>query len=269
MTRGKAATFLMLILATLWAAPVFAATFGTNITISDGVYTGTGWHSNREDQEVEPNCVQTQMWDLEAFYLNGNKLSLVGGFDFKNGGYDSGRHITYKSGDIFLDIDSNAKYGPANTGAAGGEGIVKNTFGYDYVIHFTDLANYKYNVYRIDGTADVQTVYFDQNKTSNPWIWKAGGTKLFDTDQSFAYYSGMANNDANFNGTVLYGGNHNALSIDLGFLNGATFLAHFTEECGNDTIVGTGTPVPEPGTMALLGAGLIGLAGWGRKKFTP
>jgi hypothetical protein len=36
---------------------------------------------------------------------------------------------------------------------------------------------------------------------------------------------------------------------------------------GSLFLVGGPTPVPEPGTMMLLGSGLIGLAAWGRKKF--
>ena len=34
---------------------------------------------------------------------------------------------------------------------------------------------------------------------------------------------------------------------------------HWTMACGNDVVEGGGTPVPEPGTLFLLGLGFLGL----------
>ena len=63
----------------------FALDLGTNITIYDGVSNSQDWHGTNEDQEVEPNCLHGQSWDLEGFFLNGSILTMVGGFDFEYG----------------------------------------------------------------------------------------------------------------------------------------------------------------------------------------
>ena len=55
----------------LTAGDASALVLGDNITIYDGMGIGTGWYGAQEDQEVEPNNLQNQSWDLEGFFLNG------------------------------------------------------------------------------------------------------------------------------------------------------------------------------------------------------
>jgi hypothetical protein len=66
-------------------------------------------------------------------------------------------------------------------------------------------------------------------------------------------------NGKTYSDTIAALDNHKDLRIGIhvqGFADGES-----------EAFVNDGTPVPEPGTMMLLGSGLVGLAGWGRKKF--
>ena len=125
------------------------------------------------------------------------------------------------------------------------------------------------------------------NPESNPWeIYdKSTATKLAGYSGTWDYSSRLS--DGQVGG--LEGdpegsdpeedGSHYAAQFDIAWLfteegwnqeSGIeAALFHFTYECGNDNLMGRDPvdPVPEPTTMLLVGAGMIGLAGLGRKKF--
>lgn len=227
-------------------------------TIYDGKGSGTGWAGAQEDNEVEPGMIQDQSWDLEGFFLNGNTLSLVGGYNFKTG------NSTYTSGDIFISTNG----APKVQNYAGNYSIVDNDYGYNYVIDLNWGDTNTYNVYAITKTSHVITAYYLQNQGSSPWQYKhddhnsedslvASGTIGYDP-YTGGLFSGWNGNDT-----------HNELQVDLGFLPvDVGFYVHYTMGCGNDNIMGQYIPNPEPATMLLLGFGLIGLAGLGRRKIS-
>lgn len=238
------------------AALLTGSGYASNITISDQNYSSADWHINQEDQEVEPGMAHGQVWDLEGFFLDGTKLSMIGGYDFRGG--QSGM----MSGDIFIDVTGDAVYGDIH-GVSNGNRSALNSYGYDYVIDL-DWLTLTYDVFSIDGTANITTSYYKQNQGSNPWRYESGGD-LISEDVGFLYLAGVTGFDA-----ILAGAWHNQLIVDIGFLRGhgyESFTSHYTMQCGNDNLMGSAPiPNPEPGTMLLLGSGLLGIAGIVRKK---
>ncbi|OQY18441.1 MAG: hypothetical protein B6I36_06980 [Desulfobacteraceae bacterium 4572_35.1] len=238
---------------------VKALTFNTGIneiTIFDG-NSNNNWYDNvtnssgvsPEDNEVEPGCVRNQKWDLEGFFFEKNILSMVGGYNFKDGVSE------IKSGDIFIST-TNVNKTTGNTSSTTGNNELFNNYGYDYVLDL-DFNNFTYDVVAIDTDTMVTSSYYTQNQSSNPWRYASGGETL-KQNMDFEFLVGKDNDfSSNFSGN-----NHYAVTgFDLSFLgHGTNFYSHFTMGCGNDNLMGKGIVTPEPSTFLLMGAGLIGLA---------
>lgn len=227
-----------------------------------------------EDNEVEPPANIGQEWDLEAMVLGGGKLWIIGGYNFFS------PPETFARGDIFLATSTTFnKYG-VNTpavpvgslpGPRGDEKIVSNSlFGYEYAIRIDSQTTASWA--SLSTATDLSTFYKVTNP-ADPWKVNSGATFTSLGAGSAEFGSGdSAAVKAKF-GVDVYGGpkvnggvfsdQHYWIGVDMSWYGNQAFFAHFTYECGNDTIVGL---VPDGGlTVTLLGLGLAGLGLAARK----
>lgn len=257
-----------------------ALTLGTNITIWDRSGSGSDWYGVQEDQEVALGMPTGQSWDLEGFFLNGDKLFIVGGMNFAN---DTGQNNwrDRRMGDIFFDLDGDVTYGPDSPAGNG-------THGYEYALRLLFYkkgqvpGTYSYDLYQLSSSSVTLGVHYSDNRYSNPWRLKPETvTETVDEKQvvtfpelvgtgTFNYHRNLDHGDV----ADLLGDVHYAVELSLtgalSFLDGASFMTHLTPSCGNDNLMGfTEVPIPGvvpiPGAVILLGSGLIGLAGVRRK----
>jgi hypothetical protein len=276
------------------AGSATAVSFNNNITIYDedsvtpwvGDGQGVGW----EDDESEPGTARAQIWDLEAFYLtdvNGNfggnlitnKLTAVGGFDPVNG------EGQFDLGDIFVSTDSDLEFGEIDKADGGhkstftpsGGGVENYTWGYEWVFDM-DYGTGTYDLIALHNQS--VSVVYDINTGSNPYKYAGGGIPVVvnapimwglnpyaaGTIPGLDEWTELGNDGKPYV--------HYAFAVDIQPIIDeagidSPFWFHLTQECGNDNLMGKGSPeggsVPEPPVMALLGMALFGMAGIGRK----
>lgn len=188
-----------------------------------------------------------EKFDLEGFHaaISGSTLFMSMTSSFVDSVYSTGWKTWYRQGDIFINVD-------------GGD--------WDYALDVS--ANQLVRVDSWNYITDKTGSYYDDAliRDAAGAFEVASGTSLTGAAYVHTYYAGLETNPlapSTYQGTHVmeWGVDLSGLSAgDIAALSGGTLQFHATLECGNDLIEQGMNPIPEPGTLMLLGLGMAGLA---------
>jgi len=228
---------------------LFISTGAGALTINDsgsGAYWGGTIHGITDRDVIGDGFAVS---GLTATQAGGMTTVILTGPYFATG-YATGSSPYGNIGDLYISTSGWKVNSPANNARA--DTFAANE-GWNYVVSVGQV-----KVYHLDPSFNINDIdsgsegHWSQYKTGQAYQGGYDGSPL----------PGVASRQ--LNSTL---GDLSYLSFtfpDLGNVDEMGF--HWTMACGNDVVEGGGTPIPEPATMLLLGSGLIGLAGYGRKK---
>jgi len=233
----------------------FISTGAGALTIDDSTYGATTYYGGTihpspsdYDDYIGGSFRVTSLTATQAGGMT--EVKLVGPYFATDYATGNGGETLGRPGDLYISTGGWKVNSPNDHARA--DKFEKNE-GWNYVVSFGQLKVYNLNFDNIIFSSNEGDEWGDDYRSDQ--AFKDGyGSILFDVNVGRELNSNLGN--------LSY---LRFMFPDLG--NVETMGYHWTMACGNDVVEGGGTPIPEPATMLLLGSGLIGLAGYARKRF--